>query len=110
MKVVILGGTGGMGRAVAQALATRGDSLFLLGRNEVELQRSAADLQARHPRQAAVGHTRCDLEQPEGFAAALDAADAALGGFDSVIVTAALFATQEQLEADIELTRRLTTV
>ena len=43
------------------------------------------------------------------FAAALDAADAALGGFDAVIVTAAMFATQAELEADVELTRRLTT-
>ena len=31
-------------------------------------------------------------------------------GFDTVIVTAGLFATQEQLEADVELARRLTTV
>ena len=52
----------------------------------------------------------CDLEQPETFAAALDAADAALGGFDAVIVTAAMFASQDALEADIELTRRLVTV
>jgi NAD(P)-dependent dehydrogenase (short-subunit alcohol dehydrogenase family) len=52
----------------------------------------------------------CDLERPEGFSAALDAADAALGSFDSVIVTAAMFATFDQLEADIELARRLLTV
>ena len=51
----------------------------------------------------------CDLEKPETFAAALDAADAALGGFEAVIVTAAMFATQDALEADVELTRRLTT-
>ena len=110
MKVVILGGTGGMGRAVAQRLALRGDQLFLLGRDEAELAKSAADLQARNPRQAAVGYAHCDLEDPAGFAAALDAADAALGNFETVVVTAALFASQEALEADIELTRRLTTV
>jgi decaprenylphospho-beta-D-erythro-pentofuranosid-2-ulose 2-reductase len=110
MKVLILGGTGGIGRAVAQQLATRGDQLFLLGRDEAELAKSAADLQARHPQQYAAGHARCDLEAPQGFAAALDAADAALGGFETVIVTAALFASQEALEADIELTRRLVTV
>ncbi|HEX4457416.1 MAG TPA: SDR family NAD(P)-dependent oxidoreductase [Polyangia bacterium] len=110
MKVVILGGTGGIGRAVAQRLAQRGDRLFLLGRDEAELAKSAADLQARHPQQAAVGFARCDLEDPAGFAAALDAADAALGNFETVVVTAALFASQEALEADIELTRRLVTV
>jgi short-subunit dehydrogenase len=51
-----------------------------------------------------------DLEKPETFASALDAADKALGDFDTVIVTAALFGTQDALEADIEFTRRLVTV
>ena len=67
-------------------------------------------MKARHPRQEQVGTATCDLEKPETFAAALDAADAALGNFDAVIVTAAMFATQDALEADIELTRRLVTV
>jgi len=110
MKAVVLGGTSGIGRAIAQRLAARGDALFLLGRDEAELQRSAADCTARDPEHGAVGWARCDLEAPEGFAAALDAADAALGGFDTVVVTAAMFATQDALEADVELTRRLTTV
>ncbi|NOU28628.1 MAG: SDR family NAD(P)-dependent oxidoreductase, partial [Polyangiaceae bacterium] len=52
----------------------------------------------------------CDLEDPAGFAAALDAADDALGGFEAVVVTAAMFASQEELEADVELARRLLTV
>jgi short-subunit dehydrogenase len=115
MKAVILGGTAGMGREVARVLAERGERVFLLGRDEGALARSAADLDARRPGAAptdepAIGYALCDLEHPEGFAAALDAADAALGGFDTVVVTAALFATQEALEADLELTRRLLTV
>ncbi|MDP2311314.1 MAG: SDR family NAD(P)-dependent oxidoreductase [Pseudomonadota bacterium] len=110
MKAVILGGTSGMGRAIARQLAERGDTVFLLGVGEGDLERSAADLTARHPANAAVGFAICDLERPDGFATALDAADAALGNFDSVIVTAAMFGTQDALEADIELTRRLLTV
>ena len=110
MKAVILGGTAGMGRAIARQLAERGEQLFLLGRDSRELSRSAGDLAARHPQHHAPGYALCDLAHPEGFAAALDAADAALQGFDTVIVTAALFATQEVLEADIDLTQRLVTV
>jgi decaprenylphospho-beta-D-erythro-pentofuranosid-2-ulose 2-reductase len=110
MKAIVFGGTTGMGRALARRLVERGDAVFLLGRNEHELERSAADLKARRPAQPEIAHAPCDLEQPEGFAAALDAADAALGGFDTVVVSAALFATQDALEADIELTRRLVTV
>lgn len=110
MKTVVLGGTTGIGRAIAQRLAERGDSVFLMGMDEGDLVKSAADLKARHPRQQDVGHAVCNLEHPEGFAAALDRADEALGNFDAVVVTAAMFATQEALEADVELTRRLVTV
>jgi len=110
MKAVIFGGTTGIGRSLARQLAERGDAVFLLGLDEAELTRSAADLTARHPRNETVGYARCDLERPETFEPALDAADAALGGFDTVIVTAAMFATQDALEADVELARRLVTV
>ncbi len=99
-----------MGRAIAQRLAERGDAVFLLGIGQNELVQSAADLSARSPSGAVFGHAELDLEKPDGFAAALDAADAALGNFDTVIVTAALFATQDKLEDDIALTQRLVTV
>lgn len=105
MKAVVFGGTAGIGRAVAQQLAGRGDAVFLLGRDAAALERSVADLTARHPQQVRAGSALCDLEDPSGFAAALDAAD----GFDAVIVTAGMFATQAELEADVELARRLTT-
>lgn len=110
MKAVILGGTSGMGREVARRLAERGDEVFLLGRSDADLARSAADLTERHPRRAETRHASCDLEVPEHFARALDAADQSLGGFDTVVVTAAMFAPQPLLEADVELVRRLTTV
>lgn len=110
MKAVVFGGTTGIGRSIARRLAERGDSVFLMGLDEEDLARSAADLKARHPQQADVGYAVCNLEQPEGFAAALDAADAALDKFDTVVVTAAMYATQDKLESDIELTRRLVTV
>jgi short-subunit dehydrogenase len=110
VKAVVFGGTAGIGRAIAQRLAERGDAVFVLGVGQDDLARSAADLTARHPRGEAAGYALCDLGQPEGFAAALDVADSALGGFDTMIVTAAIFATQDALEADIELTQRLVTL
>jgi len=110
MKAVVFGGTTGIGRAIARRLAERGEAVFLMGLDRDDLMRSAADLRARSPKQSEIGYAVCDLGQPEGFAAALDAADAALGGFDTVVVTAAMYATQDALETDIELTRRLVTV
>ncbi|MFT4625796.1 MAG: decaprenylphospho-beta-D-erythro-pentofuranosid-2-ulose 2-reductase [Myxococcota bacterium] len=108
MKAVLLGATRGMGRSVARALADRGASMFLLGRNAQELAKSASDLEQRGA-VGSVGHAPCDLLDPSAFAAALDTADAALDGFDTVIVTAGLFGTQEQLESDLELAGRVLT-
>ncbi len=110
MKIVLLGATRGMGRALARRFAERGDALFLLGRDPLELAAAARDLATRRGEgggAGGIGHGSCDLEQPDGFAAALDGAIESLGGLDGVVVTAGLFATQEQLEADPVLRRRL---
>lgn len=110
MKVVMLGATRGMGRSVARKLAQRGDELFLLGRDRDELERSARDLEQRGGGIFKIGTAHCDLEEPEGFEAALDAVDEQMHGFEAVVVTAGLFATQDRLEQDTEFTRRLLTV
>ncbi len=110
MKVVIVGATKGMGRALLRQLAERGEDLFVLGIDEAELERSARDAEQRGGGKKRIGTALCDMERPEEFAAALDAADEALGGFDTVIITAALFGTQERLEEDTEFARRLLTV
>lgn len=106
MRVAILGATKGMGRALARAAAERGDAICVLGRNGIDLERSAADLAVRGAR-GSVGSVLCDLEKPELFGPAIDAARDALGGFDAMVVTAAIFAGQEELEADPELAERL---
>jgi decaprenylphospho-beta-D-erythro-pentofuranosid-2-ulose 2-reductase len=106
MKVAFLGATRGMGRALARLMASRGDRLFLLGRSLEDLARSARDLEARAGL-GNVGIAACDLERPETFAPALEAAQAALEGLDCVVVTAGLFATQDALEADVDLAQRL---
>src|SRR5690606_35340204 len=95
-------------RSLARQLGALGHELFLLGIDPEEMERSAADLQVRTGKP--VGTALCDMENCDTFAPALDLADAALGGLHTVIITAALFATQEQLEANIDLTRRLVNV
>jgi short-subunit dehydrogenase len=90
-----------MGRALARSMAARGDHLFLLGRDEQALARSAADLEIRGI-QDKVGFAHCDLSDSASFAPALDRADEVLDGFDTVVVSAGAFATQEQLEVDPE--------
>lgn len=106
MRVVLLGATKGMGRALARRMAERGDAICLLGRNTIDLERSAADLSA-HGAAGPVRCVACDLERPETFIPAIDAARRALGGLDRVVVTAGVFASQDELEADPALAERL---
>jgi NAD(P)-dependent dehydrogenase (short-subunit alcohol dehydrogenase family) len=114
MNTVILGGTKGMGRALARLLAERGHRVFLLGRDLDDLARSAADLRVR------AGHggsnqddpigscdRPCDLDRPETIGPALDAAWQRLGRVDAVVSTAGAFATQEELEEDPALCERV---
>jgi short-subunit dehydrogenase len=99
VKVAIVGATRGMGRALARRLAERGDTLFLLGRDEAEMALSARDLEARGA-PTPVAQARLDLGEPDGFAAALDAADRTLSRMDALVVTGGLFARQEDLAAE----------
>jgi decaprenylphospho-beta-D-erythro-pentofuranosid-2-ulose 2-reductase len=108
VKAAILGATRGMGRAIARRLAERKDDLAILGRDTEGNNRSARDLEIRGGIKEVVT-IACDLGDPSTFAPALTAAEAAMGGLDTVIVTAGLFATQDELEADPALTARLLT-
>jgi short-subunit dehydrogenase len=109
MKAAILGATQGMGQSLARLMARRGEDVFLLGRDLKALELCGRDLEARAGR-AIAGFAHCDLAEPAGFAAALDAAQARLEKLDAVIVTAGLFDTQEALEADADRTAALLTV
>ena len=106
MKVVCVGATRGMGRALARLLAERGASLFLLGRDRPELTTSARDLEVRGA-SLPVGTAVLDLAAPAGFADALNAADRALGQFDTLVVTGGLFGRQEELAVDPRRLERL---
>lgn len=107
-RVAFLGATRGMGRALARELAADGDRLFLLGRDVEDVERSARDLEIRADRpEGSVGTAYCDLAEEESFAAALGAAEEHFGGLDAVVVTAGLFAVQDDLEDDPAAAQRL---
>ena len=106
MKVLLLGGTRGIGRAIARELAARGDDVFVLGRSASDLARSVADLRAAAPG-VRVGSAVCDLDAPETFADAIEAGRSLLGGIDAAIVAAGAFGTQEELEDDPALRDRV---
>ena len=106
MRVAFLGATKSSVSIIVRGIPSKSVPICLLGRNSADLERSAADLSVRgaiHP----VPSVACDLEKPDTFAPAIDAAREALEGLDAVVVTAAVFATQEELEADAALAERL---
>ncbi len=109
MKVALLGGTKGIGRALGRLLVEKGHEVCLLGRDLEDLKRSASDLQIRSPGGRSAPTAYCDLSRPETFGPALNLAAAGLQGFDCVVVTAASFAAQEKLESDRALARELLT-
>jgi decaprenylphospho-beta-D-erythro-pentofuranosid-2-ulose 2-reductase len=98
MKVVMLGATRGIGRSLARLLASRGDTVHVLARNLDDARKCAEDLKVRGA--PAVSEGLCDLMAPSTFGPALDAADAALGGFDTVILSAGIFSAQDELAND----------
>jgi len=111
-NVALAGGTRGIGRALARELVARGHRVALLGRDREQLERSAADLAARDASRHAVPIAELDLLRPDTFGPALDSVDAAFrdaggGGIDTVVLTAAEFGTQDDLEADLERLHRL---
>jgi decaprenylphospho-beta-D-erythro-pentofuranosid-2-ulose 2-reductase len=101
-RIAIVGGTKGIGRAVARLLVARGDRVALLGREAGDLAASAGDLAARATAPASSGPVTAvlDLDRADTFETALDEAARQLGGLDTVVVTAGAFGTQEALEAD----------
>jgi len=105
LRVALLGATRGIGRAIARELAGRGDALFLLGRDEAGLARSAGDLTVRGARTLGTAH--CDLLEPAGFEPALAKVEATLGGLDAVLVCAAIQPPQAELERDPDALERM---
>jgi decaprenylphospho-beta-D-erythro-pentofuranosid-2-ulose 2-reductase len=104
--VAVLGATRGIGRALARRFAERGDAVAVLGRDIDEVSKTVVDLKTRG-RGAAVVGVAADLERPNGFDEALTKAHQGLGALDTVVVTAALFATQDALEADPSLAAKV---
>lgn len=109
MKAIFVGATRGMGKALARRMAERADALYLLGRDAAGLAVTARDLEARGAR-SPVRSGPLDLGDPGGFVAALDAADAALQRFDTLVITAGLFGVQDALAKDTARLERLFSV
>jgi 3-hydroxy acid dehydrogenase/malonic semialdehyde reductase len=88
-RVLITGGTTGIGRAIAIELAKAGAKVFIFGRHQPELDDA---LRALAEIDGDVDGMTADQSKPEDVKAVFDKAEAFLGGFDAVIANAAISA------------------
>ena len=86
-RVIVTGGTTGIGRATARALAEQGAQIFICGRNAVHLEDA---LESMASASGMVSGVAVDLAQAEGIEKLFKGADEWLGGLDIVILNAAL--------------------
>uniref|UniRef100_UPI0040488F44 SDR family oxidoreductase n=1 Tax=Limnohabitans sp. TaxID=1907725 RepID=UPI0040488F44 len=101
-KVLVIGATSSIAEHCARIWAAKGDALYLVARNEVRLQTIAADLKVRG---AAQTGTYCtDLNEMDRHAALLKAAEAAMGGIDTVLIAHGTLSNQKACEQSVEET------
>ena len=102
-RILVLGGTSTIARAIAAELARRGFDLALAGRDAAELAAVAADLRARHG--VATTVHPLDALEVAGHAAALGPAlTADLGG---VVLAIGYLGDQRRAEVDAAEARRI---
>jgi NAD(P)-dependent dehydrogenase (short-subunit alcohol dehydrogenase family) len=82
-RVLVSGGTSGIGYACAEHLVSRGDQVWILGSDEQRLEVAVA-------RMRPAGASVCDVSVPGDVEAAVGAASAALGALDGVFVNAGI--------------------
>ncbi len=95
-KVVVCGGSRGIGRAIALAFAHAGAAVSICARNRESLDHAAADL--AKATKATIHHLPCDLARGPEVTAYVKAAAEALGGIDILINNASGFGRSDDEE------------
>lgn len=88
-RILITGGSSGLGLALAHALAARGDQLALVARNPKKLEEAAAEI--RRATKGAVVHVRAlDVSDAAALQPGIDAIARELGGIDVLVNSAGI--------------------
>ncbi len=95
-RCIVVGGSRGIGRAIALGLAAEGANVAICARNEAPLRETEAALLEKGVRAYA---EVCDVADPAALAAFLNAAREALGGVDVLVHNASALAVGPDLAA-----------
>ena len=101
-KILVIGATSAIAEHCARIWAARGDGLYLVARNEESLKTIAADLRVRGAKETQSHYM--DLNEMDGHAAMLDAAEAAMGGIDTVLIAHGTLSNQKACEQSVRET------
>lgn len=99
-RIVVTGGTTGIGKAIADVLVSLGGRVLIFGRDHEDFKNAVADIKKQFPGSEVYG-TPADVTKKEDIDKILEIVDSELGGIDILINNAALSApgiTQETYE------------
>jgi len=99
-RIVITGGTTGIGKAIADLLVSLGGKVLIFGRDHEAFEKAVADIKKQFPGSVVYG-TPADVTKKEDIAKIFEIVDKELGGIDILINNAALGApglTQESFD------------
>jgi NADP-dependent 3-hydroxy acid dehydrogenase YdfG len=91
-RIVITGGTTGIGKAIADVLVSLGGRVLIFGRDPEDFKNAVADIKQQFPESEVYG-TPADVTKKEYIDKILEIADTELGGIDILINNAALSAS-----------------
>ena len=101
-KILVIGATSKIAENCARIWVTRGDSLYLVGRNKETLQTITKDLKVRG---TAKVETYClDLNNVEDHSVMLDSAESSLKGIDVVLISHGTLPNQKSCQHSPEET------
>ena len=102
-RVIVTGGTTGIGRATAMLLYSRGARVLTFGRHEKELNDAMTDIKSIGGDGEIIGLT-ADVVREEDIRRVFDEADNRLGGLDAVVCNAGM-AASSVLDSEISVVR-----
>jgi len=108
-RALVTGGSSGIGRALAFALARAGAHVGIVARRTEPLEETAAALRAAAPA-SAVTHAVADVADPEQAGRAVAACATALGGLDLLVNNAGIAVARRFEDTPLEVYRELVDV
>lgn len=101
-KILVIGATSAIAEHCARLWAARGDTIYLVARNEDRLKTIVTDLKVRGAKES---YSHCmDLNESVGHALMLDTAEAVMGRIDTVLIAHGTLSNQKSCEQSVEQT------